>query len=171
MYNPMFSQFKKQLAQLDQWLALAGDHAKTKGFDSKVFLSLRLAPDQFAFVKQVQSTCDVAKQAAAFLSGKEAPAHPDTEETLEQLRARVQTVVAYLSTFSPADFAGADTRSVTTPRWEGKSMSGANYFFEHAIPNFYFHLTHSYAILRHNGVALGKKDYLGPRTFVPAKTA
>ena len=82
----------------------------------------------------------------------------------EELRARVKDVVAYLGTFSESDFSEAATRVITQPRWEGKVMSGADYFLEHAVPNFFFHTTHVYAILRHNGVGLGKRDYLGALT-------
>lgn len=165
MYEAMFGQMKKQLRQLDGWLVAAEAYAKAKSFDSSVFLGARLAPDQFAFARQVQTTCDTAKLAAARLTGKEAPSHADTETTLEQLRARVSSVLAFLDGLQPADFAGAATRSVTQPRWEGKTMTGADYFLEHAVPNFYFHLAHAYALLRHNGVSIGKKDYLGALTM------
>ena len=165
MYNVLFGQMKKQLRQLDQWLETAAAHAKTKSFDPNVFLTARLAPDQFAFARQVQIACDTAKLAASRLTGKEAPSHPDTEQTLDELRALVASVLTYLDGFSEKDFEGAATRVVTQPRWEGKTMSGANYFVEHALPNFYFHVTHVYALLRHNGVSVGKRDYLGPLTF------
>jgi hypothetical protein len=95
------------------------------------------------------------------LSGKEAPSHPDTEKTFDELRARVRGVIAYLDGLSASDFDTAASRVVTQPRWEGKTMTGANYFLEHALPNFFFHTTHVYAILRHSGVNLGKRDYLG----------
>ena len=121
----------------------------------------RRDPRQLAFARQVQIACDTAKLAASRVTGKEAPSHADHEATLEDLRARVRSTLAYLETFSAKDFEGAATRSVTQPRWEGKTMSGADYFIEHAVPNFFFHLSHVYAILRHNGVNLGKKDYLG----------
>ncbi len=98
------------------------------------------------------------------MTGKEAPSQADTEQTLDELRARVKTVIAYLDGFSAKDFEGTDTRTVTQPRWEGKTMTGKDYFFEHVQPNFYFHLAHTYAILRHNGVPVGKKDYLGALT-------
>jgi hypothetical protein len=156
-----FKQMKKMLGQADKWLETAAAFAKTKSFDPNVFLTLRLAPDQFAFARQLQTACDTAKLAAARLSGKEAPKHPDTEQTLDELRARIQTVIAYLDGFTAKDFEGAATRVITQPRWEGKVMSGADYFIEHAVPNFFFHLTHTYAILRHAGVDIGKKDYLG----------
>jgi len=165
MYYETLGQMKKMLGQLDKWLEAATAYAQSKSFDPNVFVGLRLAPDQFAFARQVQSACDTAKLAAARLAGKDAPTHPDTEQTLEELRARVRTVVAYLEGFSAKDFNAAATRVITQPRWEGKVMSGADYFLEHAVPNFFFHITHAYAILRHNGVNIGKRDYLGPLTL------
>ncbi|HEY4183741.1 MAG TPA: DUF1993 domain-containing protein [Polyangia bacterium] len=158
----MIRQMRKMLGQLDKWLEAATTYAQGKSFDPQNFLSLRLAPDQFGFAKQVQTACDTAKLAAARMAGREAPKHADTEQTMSDLRARVADVVAYLDGFTEADFAAGATRVITQPRWEGKVMSGADYFLEHAVPNFFFHLTHAYAILRHNGVSLGKRDYLGP---------
>jgi hypothetical protein len=161
MYIEIFGQMKKQLAQIDKWLDAAAAHAKAKAFDPNVFLGFRLAPDQFAFARQVQITCDTAKLAAARVAGKDAPSNPDTEQTIDELRARVKWVVGYLDGFAAKDFEGAEGRTVTQPRWEGKVMSAPAYFVEHALPNFYFHLAHVYAILRHNGVDIGKRDYLG----------
>jgi len=161
MYYVMFGQMKKQLAQMDKWLGTARAFAESKSFDPNVFVSMRLAPDQFAFARQVQTACDTVKLAASRLAGKDAPSHPDTEQTLDELQARVRAVVGYLDGFSEKDFESAATRTITQPRWEGRTMSGADYFVEHAVPNFYFHLTHVYAILRHNGVNVGKRDYLG----------
>jgi hypothetical protein len=168
VYDETFRQMKKMLGQLDRWLEIAGTYAKEKPFDPNLYLGFRLAPDQFAFARQVQITCDTAKLAASRLSGKEAPTHPDTEQTLDELRARVQSVIGYLDGFSAKDFENAATATITQPRWEGKTMTGADYFLEHAVPNFFFHLTTAYAILRHNGVAVGKRDYLGPLTQRPA---
>jgi hypothetical protein len=162
MYYETLGQMKKMLGQLDKWLESAAAFAKEKSFDPDLFLGFRLSPDQFAFARQVQATCDVTKLAMARMTGKEAPTHPDTEKTLDELRARVRSVVTYLDGFSAKDFEGAATRVVTLPRWEGKVMAGADYFLEHGLPNFFFHFTHAYAILRHNGVNLGKRDYLGP---------
>jgi uncharacterized protein len=161
MYYATFGQIKKTLGQLDKWLEAAAAFAQSRSFDANVFLGLRLFPDQFALAKQVQTACDTAKLAASRLSGKEAPVHSDNEQTLEELRTRVRGVIQYLDGFSAKDFEQAATRVVTQPRWEGKVMSGADYFREHALPNFFFHSTHVYAILRHNGVPLGKRDYLG----------
>jgi len=165
MYHAMFGQIAKELRQVDKWLDAAVAHAAAKKFDPNLFLGFRLAPDQFAFGKQLQTACDTAKLAASRLSGKEAPKHEDNEATIDELRARLRSVLGYLEGISAKDLEGAATRVVTQPRWEGKVMSGANYFLEHAVPNFFFHLTHAYAILRHNGVHVGKRDYLGPLTF------
>jgi hypothetical protein len=161
MYDKMFGQMKKMLGQLDKWLETAGAFAQTKKFEPNVFLGLRLAPDQFAFARQVQLTCDTAKLGASRLTGKEAPVHADNEQTLDELRARVQSVIAYLNGFSAKDFEDIAARTVTQPRWEGKVMTGPDYFLEHVVPNFFFHFTHVFAILRHNGVNVGKRDYLG----------
>ncbi len=164
MYQVTFRQMTKMLGQLDKWLDAAEADAKARSFDPGLFLGFRLSPDQFAFARQVQITCDTAKLGASRLTGKEAPSHPDTETTLAELRARVQSVIAYLGSFTAKDFEKAATATITQPRWEGKTMTGPDYFVEHVIPNFFFHLTTCYAILRHNGVAIGKRDYLGPLT-------
>ncbi|MDX2093792.1 MAG: DUF1993 domain-containing protein [Kofleriaceae bacterium] len=161
MYYELFKQMQKTLGQLDKWLEAAGAHAKAKSFDPNVLLGQRLAPDQFPFSRQVQLACDTAKTAASRLTGKELPALAEGESTLEELRARVASAVAFLGGLTQADFAEAATRTITQPRWEGKVMTGHDYFIEHAQPNFFFHAAHAYAILRHNGVPLGKRDYLG----------
>ncbi len=165
MYQEFFGQMKKMLLQLDKWLEAGAAFAHANSFAPDDLLELRLAPDQFAFGRQVMVAGDTAKQAAARLTGTEAPTQADSEPTLEDLRARIRVVVAYLESLTPAAFADAATRVVTTPRWEGKVMSGADYFVEHAAPNFFFHITHAYAILRHRGVTLGKRDYLGTVTL------
>jgi len=161
MYFETLLQMKKMLGQLDHWLDAAADFAKKKSFDPNLFLEFRLAPDQFAFARQVQAACDTAKLSAARLSGKDAPTHADSEKTLDELHTRVRAVIAYLDEFGAKDFEGAASRVITQPRWQGKVMSGADFFLEHSIPNFFFHLTHAFAILRHNGVEVGKRDYLG----------
>ncbi len=161
MYTELFGQMKKQLGQIDAWFVAAEALAVSKKFDANLLLEMRLAPDQFALVRQVQITCDTAKLGASRITGREAPSHADTEKTFAELRARIASVIAYLETFTAGDFESAATRTVTQPRWEGKVMSTADYFVEHVIPNFYFHLAHTFAILRHNGVNVGKRDYLG----------
>ena len=154
-------QFKKMLSNLDAWLAKAAAHAKAKSFDVNVLVQARLAPDQFPLVKQVQSSCDTAKFTAARLAGKEAPKHPDTETTVEELHKRIATVVEYLGTFTAKDFEGAEARAIALPFLEGKTLKANDYAGELQTPNFYFHVAHAYAILRHNGVDLGKMDYIG----------
>ena len=118
MYSEIFRQMKKQLGQLDPWFDAAEAHAKAKSFDPAVYLDLRLAPDQFPFVRQVQIACDTAKLAASRLSGKDAPSYPDTERSLDELRARVRGVIAYLEGIEDKDWAGAAARTVTQPRWQ-----------------------------------------------------
>jgi hypothetical protein len=168
MYYDIVRQMRKELGQLVLWLDAATAYAESRSFDPNVFVGLRLAPDQFAFARQVQTACDTAKLAAARLTGQEAPSHPDTESTLGELQARVRAVIELLDAYKEQDFDGAATRVVTQPRWAGKTMTGAAYFIEHALPNFFFHLTHAYAILRHNGVPVGKRDFLGTLTMTPA---
>jgi hypothetical protein len=161
MYHEAFAQMKKLLGQLDKWLDTAVAHAKSRSFDPNLFLGFRLAPDQFAFARQVQVACDTAKLAASRLTGKDAQTQADTEQTIDELKARIAAVIGYLDGMTAKDFEGAAARTISMPRWEGKVMTGADYFLEHAQPNFFFHLSHAYAILRHNGVPLGKRDYLG----------
>jgi hypothetical protein len=154
-------QMNKMLGQLDTWLVKAAEYAQKKPFDANTLLVFRLAPDQYPFVRQVQLSCDHAKFAPARLTGKEAPKHPDDEQTIDGLHARIRSVRSWLDAFSAVDLEGAEKRVVTLPRWEGKGLIGEDFLLEYAMPNFYFHVTHAYAILRHNGVDLGKKDYVG----------
>jgi uncharacterized protein len=158
-------EMKKLLGTASTWLDKATAHAAAKKFDVNTLVHARLAPDMFPLARQVQSACDQAKFTAARLAGKDAPSHPDTEQTIDELKKRLATVQAYLDTFKPEDFAGVESRTVSHPRWEGKSMTALNYFIENSQPNFYFHVTMAYAILRQNGVDLGKRDYLGAMTF------
>lgn len=158
-------ELKKMLGHVILWLDAAQAHAQAKSFDPNVFVGLRLAPDQFPLSRQIQTACDTLKFACSRLTGKELPSFPDTEQTLDELKARVKATLELADKFTAQDFEGAATRVITNPRWEGKVMSGGDYFLEHAVPNFFFHVTHTYAILRHNGVSLGKRDYLGPMTM------
>lgn len=161
MFQDIFGQMKKTLGQLDKWLEAGIAFAAEKKVEQSTILNWRLAPDQFPFSRQVQICCDTAKLGISRLTGKDAPSHPDTEASLDELRARVQSVIKYLDGFTAADFASTATREITQPRWEGKVMTGHDYFLEHVIPNFFFHATTTYAILRHLGVGIGKRDYLG----------
>ncbi|CAN5913511.1 DUF1993 domain-containing protein [soil metagenome] len=168
MYQEIFAQMTKELRQAEKWLDAAVAHAEAKKFDPNLFLTFRLAPDQFAFARQIQAVCDTAKLAASRLSGTEAPKQEDNGTTIDELRTRLRAVAEFVGGFSAKDFEAAATRVISQPRWEGKTMTGANYFIEHAVPNFFFHLTTAYAILRHNGVGVGKRDYLGAITYTPA---
>lgn len=159
------SQFARMLKNLDQWLQSATAYAEKKSFEPDVLAQARLAPDQYALVQQVQSACDGAKYTAAYLSGQTPPSHPDTEQTISQLRERIQKCVAYLATFKAADFSGAEERRVAPAWMQGNSVSGAHYLTRIAVPNFYFHVTTAYAILRHNGVELGKRDFIGVNSW------
>lgn len=163
MYYENIQQFLKLIRNFSQMLDKAQAHAEARRFDPNNYLSARLTLDMFPFVRQVQSFCDTAKFAAARTSGKEAPRHPDTEQTLAELRARIQATADYLATFRPEDFTGADERRVVLPwmKQEGQHLLGRDYFVEMALPNFYFHLCMAYALLRQAGVDIGKMDYLG----------
>ena len=158
-------QFTKMLENLTAILEKAAAHADVKKFEIDVLLQSRLAPDQFNLIRQIQITCDTAKLCASRLTTKEAPVHADTEKTLPELKSRIESTVNYLKTFSPKDFAEASKRHITQPRWEGQYITGEEFVLNHAIPNFYFHLSTAYAILRHNGVEIGKKDYLGKMPY------
>src|SRR5690606_36492810 len=106
-----------------------------------------------------------AKLGVSRLTGKTAPVHDDNETTLAELKTRINDVLGFLADFTPQDFAGAEERQIRQPRWEGKYLTGVEFAIQHAIPNLYFHVTTAYAILRHNGVDLRKKDYLGAMPF------
>lgn len=165
LYAITVTQFQKTLDNLSSFLDKATQFADVKKIDVEVLLNSRLAPDQFNLIRQIQIACDTAKFAAARLAGKEAPSHPDTEKTVSELQARIKTVQDYLATFKPEDFNGAEERHISQPRWEGKYLTGLDYAIQHATPNIFFHVTTAYAILRHNGVDLGKKDFLGVMPF------
>ena len=161
LYDATVPVLSKFLHNLERWLDKAAAYAEQKKFDPERFLTSRLAIDQYDLVRQIQSACDTAKYAAAKLCGQTPPSHPDTEKTLPELRARIATVVDYLATFKREDFSGAEERAVTYPFFGGKSLRGGDYLDHMVLPNFHFHLTTAYAILRHNGVDLGKQDFLG----------
>jgi hypothetical protein len=165
LHHVLILEMKKLLHGLDGWLDKAVAFAGTKKFDPNTLLQARLAPDMYPLVRQIQSSCDNAKLAAARVAAKDPPPHADTETTIDELKKRIASVVSYLETFKASDFDGADDRVVSLPRWEGKSMTATNYLVEHSLPNFFFHLSMAYAILRHNGVDLGKRDYLGAFTW------
>jgi hypothetical protein len=165
MYYPIIHQCGQALKNIEVWLDKAEQYAASKKFDVGVLMTSRLAPDMREFIYQVQSACDYVKGAAAWLTGQIAPRHADTEKTVDELRARIRKTVAFAESVSEAQYDGAADRKVT---WSGKVIGGDDYLLQIAIPNIYFHLTTAYAILRHNGVDIGKRDFLGPIRWVDA---
>ena len=160
-YDAVVPQLTKMLHNVDRWIVAGVELAKRKGFEPDRILTFRLAPDMYSLVQQIQAIADNAKYACAHLTGQKAPSHPDTETTIDEIRARLRTVLAYLETFKREELDNAGARRVS-PRWlEGKWMTGDDYLFQVALPNFYFHCTAAYSILRHIGVELGKQDFLG----------
>jgi hypothetical protein len=159
-------EMRKLLGHMNAWIDKAEAHAATKGYDANTLLQARLAPDMLPLVRQFQNACDNAKFAAAF-HHREGAARPTRipSRASPEVRARIGSVIDYLGTFTEADFRDTDAREVKRPRWEGKSMRATDYFVEQALPNFFFHLNMAYAILRHNGVDLGKRDYIGQLSF------
>lgn len=167
IYDLTVVQFSKMLKNLSAILETGAGFAASKKIDMSVLLNARLAPDQFDLTRQIQIACDTAKLGVARLAGKldSAPKHEDTETTVPELQQRIQSVVSYLATFSEADLSGADGQKISQPRWEGKYLTGREFAIQHAIPNLYFHITTAYSILRHNGVDVGKKAYLGEMPY------
>lgn len=165
LYDLTVVQFIKMLSNLNLMLDKSAAYAETKRINIEVLLNSRLAPDQFHLIKQIQIACDTAKLGVSRLTGKPAPTHADDETTLEQLKARINDVISYLQTYTTEDFNGAENRHISQPRWEGKYLTGFEFALQHAVPNIYFHIAVAYSILRHNGVDLGKKDFLGPMPY------
>lgn len=163
--HDIFSQMVRSLRQLDACMEKAVEYAKARGFEPDKYFGLRMAPDQFPFERQVQIACDALRLGVARITGTEAQPVSDSEKTIDELRARVKMTIEVVSAAKPAQFEGADKRAFTTPRWQGKTMTGRDYLIQHVVPNFHFHIVHAYALLRHAGVPLGKADYLGPLTM------
>ncbi len=151
----------RMLRNLSAILTKAEQHAKAKGFEPSVLLNARLAPDMFALTRQVQIATDHAKGCVARLAGQPPQAIEDTETSFAELQARIAKVLAIVESYTEADLEGSESRevSVKIPNSELK-FSGIDYVNTWALPNFYFHVTMAYAILRHNGVELGKKEFL-----------
>jgi hypothetical protein len=165
LFEMTVPQFTKMLHNLSLIIDKATTNATNRKFEMDVLLSARLAPDQFNFIRQIQITCDTAKLCCARLTGIDAPNFDDSEKTYAEIKTRVEKTISYLKTVTAKDFEGADEKHITQPRWEGKYLTGKEYAEQHAIPNFYFHMSTAYAILRHNGVPVGKKDYLGAMPY------
>ena len=163
MYQASVPQFLRMLGNLASILETAEGWAGEKKIDPAVLLNMRLAPDMFPLKRQLQIATDSAKGCAARLAGVEIPSYPDNEETFAELKARLHKTMDFLASFSPAQIDGSEDKAITLnfPSMELK-FSGRDYLFQFVQPNFYFHLTTAYAILRHNGLDVGKMDFIGP---------
>ena len=171
MYYEIVSQCVQSLANLEPCLAKAEQFAAARKFDPGVLMNARLAPDMGNFVYQVQSACDYVKAAAAWLSGQTPPRHEDTEKTIDELRARIRKTVAFAQSVGEAQYARAPEQKVTFSWAPDKIIRRKDYLLQMTIPNTYFHLGMAVAILRHNGVDVGKMDFLGPVNLVAAKAS
>ena len=162
MHSASVPVFVRLLDNLLVWLDKAEAHAAAKKFDPAVLLAARLAPDMLPFTKQVQIACDSAKFCVARLAGADAPSFDDSEASIAELRERVAKTIAFMHSVSAAQVDGSEEKDVVIPRRDGSmTMKGEAYLKHYATPNFYFHVTTAYALLRHNGVELGKMDFLG----------
>ena len=162
MYQASIPPITRSLNNLAAVLEKAAAHAEAKKIEPGVLVESRLFPDMFPLAKQVQIASDISKGGTARLAQVEPPAFEDNEKTLPELVARVKKTVAYLETLKPEQIDGSEDRTVTwKTRSSEKSMQGMPYLFNHVLPNVFFHVTTAYNILRHNGVEIGKQDFLG----------
>ena len=164
MYQASIPVFTRQLNNLSTILGLAATHAEEKKSEQSVFLNARLAPDMFPLSRQVQIACDGAKAGAALLAGVDAPSYADDETNFAELQARIAKTLSFLASLSAAQIDGSEARTVVLKRRDKETQFlGQAFLLDHVMPNFYFHYTTAYAILRHNGVSIGKRDFLGTR--------
>lgn len=162
MHSASVPVFVRMLGNLLAWLDKAESHATARKFEPGVLLSSRLAPDMLPFVRQIQIACDAAKFGVARLAGVEAPKFEDDESSLAELRERIRKTIDYVQSVPAAQIEGTEDKDVTVPRRDGPMViKGEPYLKHFVLPNFFFHVTTAYALLRHNGVDLGKSDYLG----------
>lgn len=163
LYDVSVPIFTLSLSNLAVILDKAAGHAEVKKVDPKVLPGARLIIDMLPLSSQIQIACDTAKGAAARLAGIEVPKHEDTEATLAELQARVAKTLEFIKTIEPEQLQGAETREIVLQFPQSSlKFTGINYLTNFALPNFFFHVTMAYALLRKNGVDLGKRDFLGP---------
>ncbi|MBU3630535.1 DUF1993 family protein [Polynucleobacter sp. AP-Melu-500A-A1] len=162
MHQASVPQFKKMLNNLSSILKKGAEFAADKKIDEKVLVESRLAPDMFPLAKQVQIACDQVKMGMSRLSGVEAPKHADTETTFAQLQERIAQTIAFIDSIKPEQVDGTEAKEIkfSIKEWSFEFV-GEQYLFTWIVPNFYFHVTTAYNILRHNGLQIGKTDYLG----------
>ena len=168
MYFRIVSQCIQSLRNVETWLDKAEHSAAAKKFDADVLAAARLAPDMQPLTGQLQSACYYVVAAAAWLSGQKPPTHEDNEKSMSELRARIAKTIAFAESVTKEQYKGAASQTVSISWKPGKIIAGEDYIVQMTIPNVYFHLVMVYAILRHNGVDVGKMDYLGPMNFVAA---
>ena len=162
MYEASVPAISRSLNNLAAILEKAAAHAEAKKIDPPVLMNSRLFPDMFPLAKQVQLASDIAKAGTARLTGAEPPSFADNEASFPELVERLRKTVSYLETLKPEQFEGVEDRTVTwKTRTATKSMQGLPYLFNHVLPNVFFHVTTAYNILRHNGLEIGKQDFLG----------
>ncbi|KAF3997859.1 DUF1993 domain-containing protein [Glaciimonas immobilis] len=163
MYSTAIPVFKQLLTGLRDVLAKAESHATEKKIDANAFLQARLFPDMFALTRQVQIAADFAKSVSSRLAGIEVPAYDDNEQTFAELQTRIEKTLAFISELAPAQFDGSENLEIVlrpgTPK--EKKLTGQVYLLQYGLPQFMFHVTTAYNILRHNGVEIGKRDFMG----------
>ncbi|MBG9387084.1 DUF1993 domain-containing protein [Caenimonas aquaedulcis] len=167
MYSASIPVFKAMLGNLSHILDKAVANAESRKYDPSVLLQYRLAPDMLPFTRQIQIACDAAKNGISRISGVEAPKFEDNEASFPELKARIQKTIDYLSSVPADKLDGTEAKEITFPvgRETTRTMTGEAYLKHWALANFHFHVTMAYAILRHNGVELGKADYLAGATL------
>ena len=162
MYQASAPRFVHMLSNLSAILDKAKAHAEARKIDPAALTTSRLFPDMFALSRQIQVACDVAKGAVARLAGVEVPRHEDTEQTFDELKARIAKTIAFIHSIKPEQIDGSDEKDIAVKLGKQEyRFKGMQYLLNWAHPNFYFHATTVYNILRHNGVELGKKDFVG----------
>ena len=162
MYQVSVPRFVNILSNLSAILDKAQAHVDEKKIAPEALITFRLYPNMFTMARQVQIACDTAKGAVARLAGVDIPVNADTEQTLAELKTRIATTIAFVQSIKPAQIDGTEDKEITLKRGEkSTTYKGMQFLLGHALPNFYFHVTTAYNILRHNGVEIGKRDYLG----------
>jgi hypothetical protein len=154
--------FKQMLGSLSDLVAKAEAHTIARKIDPNALLQARLFPDMFPLARQILIACDFAKGACARLAGIEVPKYDDTEQSFADFKARIAKTIAFIDALSPAQINGSEDRNITTSAGpNSKTFKGQSYLLNYALPQFFFHVTTAYAILRHNGIEVGKKDFIG----------
>jgi uncharacterized protein len=163
LYAASVPVFQQMLGSLKDLLAKAEAHATERGIEADALLRARLFPDMFPLIRQVQIACDFAKGVSGRLAAAELPSHDDSDQSFADLQALIDKTLAYITGLPASAFDGAETREIVlrpgTPK--ERRMAGQAYLLSYGLPQFFFHVTTSYALLRHNGVAVGKRDYMG----------